>query len=69
MTGFDGYSDAEAWEHLTNDEARNPLPAIYEVQVKITDVREEVEKLKLDLIEHERRLEFLRGVIRMRLGD
>jgi hypothetical protein len=57
------------WEQLSEDEVRNPLFAIYEVQVAIDNAESEIEKAQKHLVEYQKRLEFLRGVVRDRMGD
>ena len=66
----DGLSSYQPrWASLTDAEARDPLAAIYEVQCKIADIKDEIDKCQKELDEHQKRLEFLRGVVRDRLSE
>ena len=53
---------------LTEEEARDPMGAIYNVQIVISNTQDEIKSKKEHLEKLEKRLEFLRGIVRIRLG-
>ena len=56
------------WESLDEKTARDPLPAIYEVQIEIGNMEQEIKDMQRKLDEHNKRLDYLQGVARHRLG-
>lgn len=56
------------WKRLSEDEARDPMSAIYDVELEISDLHSALNKAQEGLDRKEKRLGFLREVAKARLG-
>ena len=69
MVMDDGWQGRPWWEELSAKTARDPMGAIYDTQVEISTIEEEVKKCQGRLEQHQKRLDFLRDVVRRRMGE
>ena len=65
----DGFFDSTGWRGVSDKDRRDPLGALHDLQNKMAEIEAEIDERQSDLGRHEMMLEYLRSIVRKRMGE